>query len=62
MYKDMWAAATGEVLVCRREPTNAADRYTVAERRDSCWTLTADLEGVLPVPKRRLDMLYSDWE
>ena len=23
IYKDMWAAAIGEVLVCSREPTNA---------------------------------------
>ena len=23
VYKDMWAAAIGEVLVCSREPTNA---------------------------------------
>ena len=26
VYKDTWAAAFGEVLVCSREPTNAADR------------------------------------
>ena len=30
VYKDMWATATDEVLVCRREPTNTADRYAVA--------------------------------
>ena len=30
VYKDIWAAAIGEVLVCSREPTNAADRYAVA--------------------------------
>ena len=29
VYEDIWAAAMGEVLVCSREPTNAADRYTV---------------------------------
>ena len=29
VYKDMWAAAIGEELVCNREPTNAADRYAV---------------------------------
>ena len=27
VYKDIWAAATGEELVCSREPTNTADRY-----------------------------------
>ena len=30
MYKDIWAAAIGEELVCDREPTNMADRYAVA--------------------------------
>ena len=30
VYKDIWAAAIGEELVCGREPTNMADRYTVA--------------------------------
>ena len=26
VYKDIWAAAIGEVLVCSREPANVADR------------------------------------
>ena len=30
VYKTIWAAAVGEVLICRREPTNSADRYAVA--------------------------------
>ena len=30
MYKDIWATAIGEELVCGREPTNMADRYAVA--------------------------------
>ena len=30
VYKTVWAAAVGEVLICRREPTNSADRYAVA--------------------------------
>lgn len=30
VYKTIWAAALGEVLICRREPTNSADRYAVA--------------------------------
>ena len=30
VYKDIWAAAIGEELVCGREPTNMADRYAVA--------------------------------
>ena len=30
VYKDIWAVAIGEELVCVREPTNMADRYAVA--------------------------------
>ena len=30
VYKTIWAAAVWEVLICRREPTNSADRYAVA--------------------------------
>ena len=30
VYKTIWGAAVGEVLICRREPTNSADRYAVA--------------------------------
>ena len=30
IYKNIWNPAVGEVLVCEREPHNAADRYFVA--------------------------------
>ena len=30
VYKDVWAATVGEVLACRREPSNASDRYAIA--------------------------------
>ena len=30
VYKTIWVAAVGEVLICRREPINSADRYVVA--------------------------------
>ena len=30
VYKTIWVAAVGEVLICRREPTNSADRYAIA--------------------------------
>lgn len=30
VYQAVWDAAVGEVLVCKREPTNAVDRYAVA--------------------------------
>ena len=29
VYKDIWAAAIGEVLVCRREPTNVGEIFIV---------------------------------
>ena len=32
VYKDISAAAIGEVLMCSREPTNAADRYASTSR------------------------------
>ena len=28
IYKDIWYAVVGEVLVCEREPNNFQDRYT----------------------------------
>ena len=34
VYKDVWEAAIGEVLVCEREPRNAEDRYAVAVKKD----------------------------
>ena len=30
MYKAIWTAVVGEELICRREPTNSADRCVVA--------------------------------
>ena len=34
VYKEVWAAAVGEVLICEREPDNASDRYAVAVKRE----------------------------
>ena len=34
IYREIWAAAVGEVLVCEREQRNAADRYAVAVKKD----------------------------
>ncbi len=34
MYKDIWTAAIGEELVCRREPTNSKDRYAVSVMKE----------------------------
>ena len=30
VYKTIWRAAVGEILISRRKPTNSADRYAVA--------------------------------
>ena len=34
VYKTIWDAAIGEDLVCKREPSNEHDRYTVAIKKD----------------------------
>ena len=32
IYKEIWNPAIGEVVQCKREPRNAADRYSVVVR------------------------------
>ena len=34
MYREMWDAAIGEVLVCERDPHDIEDRYAVAVKMD----------------------------
>ena len=34
VYKKVWAATVGEVLMCEREPKNSSDRYTVAVKNE----------------------------
>ena len=53
VYKDVWEAAIGEVLVCEREPRNAEDRYAVAVKKDET------IVGHLP---RNLSRVCSDEE
>ncbi len=64
MYKDVWAASIGEVLMCEREPHNALDRYAVAVKK------TGTIIGHLPRKLSRVcslfatrgdDRLHSDW-
>ena len=43
VYKTIWAAAVREVLICRREPTNSADRYAVAVLKEE--TIIGHLRG-----------------
>ena len=33
-YHEVWEAAVGESLVCKREPKNASDRYIVAVKKE----------------------------
>ena len=33
IYKDIWYAVVGKVLVCKREPNNFQDRYAVAVKK-----------------------------
>ena len=35
IYKDIWYAVVGEVLVCEREPNNFQDRYAVAVKKEN---------------------------
>ena len=34
VYQQVWDAAIGETLTCKREPTNKRDRYAVAVTKD----------------------------
>ena len=50
VYRDIWEAAVGEVLMCHREPTNSSDRYAVAVIK------SAEIIGHLP---RKLSKICS---
>ena len=34
VYREVWEAGFGEVLVCKREPESASNWYTVAKKRN----------------------------
>ena len=34
VYKKVWAATVGEAFVCKREPQNSSDRYSVAVKNE----------------------------
>ena len=36
VYKEIWEAATGEILICEREFHNGRNRYAVAVKKSSC--------------------------
>ena len=52
MYKEIWEAAAGEVLMCEREPHNALDRYAVAVKK------TGTIIGHLPRKLSRVCSLF----
>ena len=57
VYKDIWAAAIGEELVCIREPTNSRSG---TEARNYHWTLTKeDLESVYVPCSCEEEALYA---
>ena len=39
IYKDIWYAVVGEVLVCEREPNNFQNRYAVAVKKENSTRL-----------------------
>ena len=56
-YKEVWEAAVGESLVCKREPENTSDRYTVAVKKEK-----GTLIGHLPRKVSRVCSLFCDGE
>ena len=52
VYKEVWAAAVGEELICEREPDNASDRYAVAVKREGT------IVGHLPREMTRVCSLF----
>ena len=38
VYKGIWRAAVGEVLICTRELGNVVDRYTVVVMKNEIYT------------------------
>ena len=62
IYKEIWEAATGEVLTCEREPLNPKDRYTVAVKKAGTVVGHLPIKNMFAVFKARgYDRLYSYW-
>ena len=66
IYKDIWHAVVGKVLVCDKEPNTFQDRYAVAVKNENCArlifahkvthknTLTAKITQTMVVIVRRV--------
>ena len=50
MYKEVWEAAVGEVLICEGVSDNVSDKYAVAVKKEG------DVIGHLP---QKLSKVYS---
>ena len=55
VYKKVWAATVGEVLVCEREPKNPSDRYAVAVKNEGT------IIEHLPRKLLRVCLLFLGW-
>ena len=65
VYKEIWAAALGEQLVCEREPYNPSDRYAVAvvKNRTVIGHLPRTISRIAALfEERRNHTLYSHWK
>ena len=63
VYRDIWEAAVGEVLLCKREPDNRKDRYAVATTRAGVTVghVPKKISSVLPVSATRWSNSLSSY-
>ena len=52
-YKDIWAAAIGEVLVCSQEPTNV-QKFVVNYIRVKCFCTFSVSENIFATNKKQI--------
>ena len=57
VYKDIWAAAIGEVLVCSQEPTNAQKIFVVKFIRVKYFRTFSVSENIFATNKKRITVL-----
>ena len=64
VYKDLWAASIGEMLLCIMDQDNSHDRFTVAVEKDGTVIshLPRKVSRVCSILEgRRKYSLYCDW-
>ena len=66
MYEDKWDPVAGEILECKRKPTNVHDRYAVAVKKDGTTIGHLSQKNILSMfailAKTEHYSLYSDWK